>query len=184
MLKSNEINCPLHNNKNNIKNELWRYDKNNLIPMCKYYIRRKQRYCSHRIADGNIEGYCSNHSKEGLNESRLNERNSRIKYECKEALNFIINEICCDEIDLNSKKRKRERNKRVSAPKRMANPFRLNLLLIIIYYLLLNINDYSVDLSPDLGEIDISSWFSDISKPVHIDIGCAKGRCIERLSLR
>lgn len=47
-------------------NELWRYEKNSNTLMCKYWIRRKQRYCTHRVADGNTEGLCSDHSKEGF----------------------------------------------------------------------------------------------------------------------
>lgn len=42
----------------------------------------------------------------------------------------------------------------------------------------------SVDLSPDLGKIDINEWFMSPENPLHIDIGCARGRCIERLSSR
>jgi tRNA (guanine-N7-)-methyltransferase len=39
-----------------------------------------------------------------------------------------------------------------------------------------------VDLSPDLGVVNLSEWFTSPKNPIHVDIGCAKGRCIERLS--
>jgi tRNA (guanine-N7-)-methyltransferase len=32
--------------------------------------------------------------------------------------------------------------------------------------------------------IDLTEWFTTPKNPIHIDIGCAKGRCIERLSQR
>jgi tRNA G46 methylase TrmB len=62
-------------------------------------------------------------------------------------------------------RRKRSRSKRVSAPKRMANPF-------------------SVDLTPDIGDPQWTLIFDDLRLPIHIDIGCAKGRCVELLSKR
>lgn len=66
----------------------------------------------------------------GLDELRRIEMNSRIRYECHEILTKLLNTICSNEEEevnlhqLDQKKRKRERNKRISAPKRMANPFR------------------------------------------------------------
>jgi hypothetical protein len=42
----------------------------------------------------------------------------------------------------------------------------------------------SVDLTPDIGSPNWSSIFSDLMLPLHIDVGCAKGRCIEKLSYR
>jgi tRNA G46 methylase TrmB len=42
----------------------------------------------------------------------------------------------------------------------------------------------SVDLTPDIGSPNWSSIFSDPKLPLHIDVGCAKGRCIEKLSYR
>jgi hypothetical protein len=77
----------------------------------------------------------------------------------------VVDQISEEPLDQEGRKRKRERNKRISAPKRMANPF-------------------SVDLSPDLGLVDPTQWFTHPKSPLHIDIGCAKGRCIERLSQR
>lgn len=42
----------------------------------------------------------------------------------------------------------------------------------------------SVDLSPALGALNCREWFDCPQNPVHIDIGCARGRCIERLASR
>jgi hypothetical protein len=103
---------------------------------------------------------------------------SRIKFECGETMNHILDTLSGP---LNSSKRKRERNKRVSAPKRMANPFRFNVFFMLIIVM---VHKRSIDLSPSLGVVDVSTWYSNISRPLHIDIGCAKGRCIERLAAR
>lgn len=73
----------------------------------------------------------------GLLELRNIERNSRIQFECREALKLIINKICCDTNDINLKKRKRGRKKRISAPKRMANPFRLVIITIFIIVIII-----------------------------------------------
>jgi hypothetical protein len=48
-----------------VNNETWKYEKADNTTMCKYWIKRKQRYCRHRIADGNLDGFCSDHSTEG-----------------------------------------------------------------------------------------------------------------------
>jgi tRNA G46 methylase TrmB len=66
---------------------------------------------------------------------------------------------------IDEKALKRKRNKRVSAPKRMANPF-------------------SHGLTPDIGKPPWQEIYLNSSLPLHIDIGCAKGRCIQRLSDR
>ncbi len=102
--------------------ERWRYEHNPNTLICKYWIKRKQRQCTHRVADGNeMEGYCTEHSFEGLKELRKIAYETRILYECQETISNIIEQITGEIIE---KKRKRERKSRVSAPKRMANPFR------------------------------------------------------------
>ena len=42
----------------------------------------------------------------------------------------------------------------------------------------------SIDLTPSISHVQPSEMFSQVHLPLHIDIGCAKGRCIERLSKR
>jgi hypothetical protein len=48
-----------------VSNETWKYEKAEDTSMCRYWIKRKQRSCRHRAADGNLDGFCSDHSKEG-----------------------------------------------------------------------------------------------------------------------
>eukprot|EP01034_Spumella_vulgaris_P022684 gene22684-28832_t len=58
----------------------------------------------------------------------------------------------------------KKREKRVSAPKRMANPF-------------------STHMTPPIDpSFDWSTVYASPALPMHIDVGCAKGRCIARLS--
>ena len=104
------------------------------VEICSYWIKRKQRRCSHRVADGNAEGLCSEHSATSLEESRKIAEQTKIRSECsfalKNAIDMVVqkcDEICEDGINVDSlsKNRKRSgRKKRTSAPKRMANPFR------------------------------------------------------------
>ena len=123
---------------------------------CQYWIRRKSRRCAHRIAAGNSNGLCSEHTHEGtiahrgicrrqrnvskryllfvfhflaLEVSRRAAEDAKIDHECRQALSFIITTACssiCDgENDCGGAVRKRKAaHSRVSAPKRMANPFR------------------------------------------------------------
>jgi tRNA (guanine-N7-)-methyltransferase len=119
---------------------------------CNYYIKRRQRLCSHRSASGSI--YCTEHSKESLIESRELDLLHRKKIEELQANNN------------NNNKHKHIRNKRVSAPKRMANP-------------------YSLDLTPNIIKYNWNEiYHNNESYPIHIDVGCAKGKCLDKLAKR
>lgn len=119
------------------------------MEFCSYWIKRKQRKCSHRVADGNTDGLCSEHSasgmcayidllhlieitQTGLMESRNLAEQTRYRSECNFVLKNIVENVaqscggddgCAMEGSATSRKRKRNK-KRTSAPKRMANPFR------------------------------------------------------------
>jgi tRNA (guanine-N7-)-methyltransferase len=159
---------------------------------CQYFIKRKNRHCSHRAAP--LSQFCTEHSEENLSLAFQRNIEKREKYEERMRAhvatipdNMIKSETCAvllsmiARIDGSEKNillpdttdsmphttKKRSRNKRVSAPKRMANP-------------------YSQELTPDLGNMS-KLWdtvFSEPTLPLHIDVGCAKGGCIERLSRR
>ena len=143
--------------------------------------------CSHRCAP--MSNVCSEHSPEALQTALLRERTKRSEYEArKRAMIATIPEAHIQaetkavlmsmvaklngeehagEPFLKPESSKRKRNKRVSAPKRMANPF-------------------SLGMSPDMSEVSIN-WkdiYRNPRQPLHIDVGCAKGVCIENLSKR
>jgi len=119
------------------------------------------------------------HTDSALQLSRDLDLSKRCEFSCKQVLEQIVtqiventdvrshNSIKTTSYDGKSVFKSSSRNKRVSAPKRMANPF-------------------SNDLTPVVQEDDIN-WtklFSHPHHPLHIDVGCAKGRCIERLAAR
>lgn len=86
---------------------------------CTHFIRRKQRYCSRRAIAGSVNGTCSEHSEEALAESRKQNDIARQRHEEKvKAL------AAAGTSNLNSLEEPAAKRKRVSAPKRMANPFR------------------------------------------------------------
>jgi hypothetical protein len=111
---------------------------------CQYFIRRKNRYCSHRCVAGSTTGFCSEHSPASLEESREKDLVSRRRHESRECLNDVISRIInghrpeSDQVDPTdgeeaaenasvseeNTSKTRSRGKRVSAPKRMANPYR------------------------------------------------------------
>jgi tRNA (guanine-N7-)-methyltransferase len=130
---------------------------------CTYFIRRKQRFCSHRAAAGSIDGRCSEHTEGALEESRKRDLQARAANAASSAADTSPSR--CDTENESSSKAGSSKSLRVSAPKRMANPF-------------------SVDLNPDIGKPNWKEIFSDACRPMHIDVGCAKGRCVERLSKR
>ena len=156
---------------------------------CEYFIKRKGRRCSHRTAPMSL--FCSEHSPSALQKSwevNISKRkdyenrmkslihslpDQTIRKECSEHLNYMIDKLeGKDEMliksDVCDNSKKRIRNKRVSAPKRMANPF-----------------SESLSLLEEIEEMKykIPEIYSDNSRPIHIDIGCAKGGCIESLSV-
>lgn len=149
--------------------EGWRFHRRETVKFCQYFITRKRRQCSHRVA-ANSESFCSEHSPEALMESRAADIQARTRHACRELLEELVAEVCGEDTDHDDyaelkKKNNKNRKMRVSAPKRMANPF-------------------SVDLTPSISNITAEDMFSDHELPLHIDIGCARGRCIERLSKR
>lgn len=42
----------------------------------------------------------------------------------------------------------------------------------------------STDLSPDLDQVELPAMFKNPSLSLHIDIGCAMGKCVHELSMR
>jgi hypothetical protein len=77
---------------------------------------------------------------------------------------------------------------RVSAPKRMANPFRrfhFNFpFLFFNFSPTYSSSTNSNGLTPSIvsSSLDWSSLFSDPALPVHLDVGCARGGCLLKLS--
>ena len=157
---------------------------------CEHFIKRKNRQCSHRSAP--FSRFCTEHSEENMRKSLERDAIARGNYESrmKELVSCIPDSVIRDETNAvldkiislledscpvvlvendvtGEKSKKRVRNKRVSAPKRMANPF-------------------SIKLTPDIDSLNLD-WgtvFIDPNLPLHIDVGCAKGKCIENLSTR
>jgi hypothetical protein len=113
------------------KSDGWRFDKQKEVVYCGYYIKRKKRQCTHRVS-ANSDGFCSEHSPLGLAESRVSDMNARIRHECRSIMAEVTDKICAAD-DLNggnngSGSSPKQKKMRVSAPKRMANPFRYNTL--------------------------------------------------------
>ena len=115
------------------------------------------------------------HLKDSLLESRLVDQIARDKHECRLVLDFILNEIEKASYDHKStgpvastEAKRRQRKKRISAPGRMANPF-------------------SIRLTPAVTSSSFdweSIYFSRLSRPMHVDVGCARGRFLERIASR
>ena len=135
---------------------------------CRYFIRRKNRYCSHMVGSAE-DKYCSLHHRDALEESRQADFLARCASESRAVLQSIIEAVerrfGVDTLSDSSHttKKRRIRNKRISAPGRMANPF-------------------SLKLSPALQPVDWAAVFEDIHRPLHLDIGCARGRFLHNLS--
>ena len=144
------------------------------MSQCTYYIKRKRRLCTHFVTSANESSLCTMHLEDSLLESRLVDQIARDKHECRLVLDFILNEIEKAFHDHKSAGRRhaeakrRQRKKRISAPGRMANPF-------------------SIRLTPK-----VTSSFFDwkriylncLSRPMHVDVGCARGRFLERIASR
>ncbi len=90
------------NQQHGSNSERWRYELDQQTTICSYWIKRKQRQCTHRVADDNHEGkiegkegqrFCSEHSREGLEELRKIAYDSRVKYECQETIMSLIEKI-------------------------------------------------------------------------------------------
>ncbi len=124
--------------------EGWRFDKSKEVIYCSYYIRRKKRKCTHRVSTNSSE-FCSDHSPAGLAEARalaVISMDRHISQQCNSTMNIIINKIAMidDENDITFENYQKTKKMRVSAPHRMANPFRFyltlyhkNLICVILY---------------------------------------------------
>jgi tRNA G46 methylase TrmB len=114
---------------------------------------------------------CSLHTLEALEESRVQDQFARHKSECRSLLVDLVEAVeQMYEVDIATHTNqylvsKRKKNKRISAPGRMANP-------------------YSLRLTPSIASIEWTDKYHDIHLPMHVDVGCARGRSIERLSHR
>ena len=105
------------------KKDGWRFDKEKEVVYCGYFIKRKKRQCTHRVS-ANSDGFCSEHSLSGLAESRVSDLNARVRHECRCVLSEVTDTISAgDKTGANTSSPK-QKKMRVSAPKRMANPFR------------------------------------------------------------
>ena len=128
-----------------------RYDdpKTSSDTQCCHFINRKQRYCTHRAIPGNIDKKCSEHTKESLLESRNRDKSNRIRTVINELIDTVISKSSQNDnskignpdneaipliksleaVDRNvtglgSSNIAMKTKKRVSAPHRMANPYR------------------------------------------------------------
>jgi hypothetical protein len=110
-----------------LKSDGWRFDKKKEgVVYCTYFIKRKKRQCTHRVS-ANSDGFCSEHSSTGLAESRISDLNARIRHECRSVISEVTDMISTssdDLLDANNQSSPKQKKMRVSAPKRMANPFR------------------------------------------------------------
>lgn len=142
------------------------------MQQCNYFIKRKRRRCSHLVVSAG-DTFCSLHQADALEDSRKQDQGARDYGEIRELLIDLVGkvEVACksstdpDTITNELASLKRSRNRRISAPGRMANPD-------------------SLRLCPSLGNINWNDIFADTLLPMYIDVGCARGRAIERLSMR
>jgi tRNA (guanine-N7-)-methyltransferase len=134
-----------------------------LLPQCAFYMKRKKRNCSHRV---NFQGslFCSSHTPENL--LRLQQK-SLADHEAKK---ITYNQTTNDDTNTSIKGSdasvvgKKRRRPRLSAPKRMVNPFST------FYSQQLNIP---------------TSWtniFGNPNLPMTIDVGCARGTMLDLLA--
>eukprot|EP01025_Chloroclados_australasicus_P017095 TRINITY_DN18708_c0_g1_i2.p2 TRINITY_DN18708_c0_g1~~TRINITY_DN18708_c0_g1_i2.p2 ORF type:complete len:346 (-),score=12.41 TRINITY_DN18708_c0_g1_i2:146-1150(-) len=113
------------------------------LTRCVYFIKRKQRYCRNRAAYGCKQGYCTKHQPAALEEARKQ-----------------------NEADKDQLQSVKVVKKRVSAPKRMANP-------LSKHYSLYQDNPQSIPLN-----------FKDVNQPLLIDVGCARGIMLDKLAAK
>ena len=160
---------------------------------CTYYMPRKKRQCAHACAIGS-DLYCSLHSPEGLRLEREKGRKTRADYNefvdaemeniMRDLIDVFVSSIfdhddaVDEEIGLDTlvamyrhhagkhiAPKGGKKSKRVSAPKRMANPLSMHYLQRF-----------------EAEKVVWTDIFEDITKPLHIDIGCARGNFILRLA--
>ena len=125
---------------------------------CQFFIVRKQRYCSNMASVSNSDGLCIHHQttqQAGLDGTL---RNCGSIENHDEEMSACQLEVQQQDLCLVKGKRKRNMSR---CPKHMLNPFKCP----------------SAVPSPIWGEI-----YSDPSRPLLLDIGCAKGRWIEQLA--
>ena len=106
-------------------NDGWRFDKKKEITFCTYFIKRKKRQCTHRVS-ANSKEFCSEHTFAALTESRDSDLNARIRHECRGIISEMTDKVLLYHgiDDSDTKISPKQKKMRVSAPKRMANPFR------------------------------------------------------------
>lgn len=138
---------------------------------CAYYINRKKRQCSHMVSTLG-DSFCALHQTGALEESRVQDQIARERSECRDLLMDVVmaveHRLHADEADLVLQGRTtstKRRKKRISAPGRMANPS-------------------SLRLTPLVGPINWADLFEDPKLPLYIDVGCARGRTVDRLAQR
>ena len=145
---------------------------------CTYYLSRKKRLCSHRVARPGSK-FCTFHKPNTLSQLQR-------ESECRQVMEKMIaatikgcgsthqasaaTSLSTDTDAHNSSalrvKRKRQRKPRTSAPKRMVNPFST-------FY------SQSLLLPKTWGRV-----FSDPLQPLTIDVGCARGTLLDKLALK
>lgn len=132
---------------------------------CRFYQQRRRRYCPRKPLSG--RSVCSLHTEEALQEAR----DKSVRTQCKHALYLMIEEIAstletsAEGEGSEHQERSAKKRKRISAPKRMANPF-------------------SSHLSPSISAPDWSCIFDDPGRPLTVDIGCARGVLVEEMAKR
>ena len=166
----------------------------NDMKCCAFFIQRKKRLCTHR-ALSHLSDFCTDHQPESLEKAVQRDKLNRVNHDIKmrelmQVLPPIFIRQACEKVlyslikrigdgddddegdsdnasDSRLENKRKKRNKRVSAPSRMANP-------------------NSIHLTPRIQDLN-TNWkeiFRDETLPLHIDVGCAKGKCIEKLSVR
>ena len=158
---------------------------------CSFYISRKKRQCSRRCADD--RNVCSLHTAEGLEREREKGRQNRRVYDARvdEECNVVLTDMVSslhlwgemgpeekrttsmfeimeretEKSITQASKSNLKRRKRVSAPNRMVNPLS---------------QQYLMELTP--AKTNWSLIYKHCEKPLHIDIGCARGEFLMRLA--
>ena len=123
--------------------------------ICTFLLKRKKRRCAQASLPG--RGLCSNHTPEGLAALRRQTTIDRAAAEARVAAEAAAGEGGAESKAGGAKRR----HKRISSnQKRMVNPFSFR------------------DLAAPIPE----GAFADPSRPVHLDIGCARGKFVLKLA--
>ena len=167
---------------------------------CTYYMKRKKKTCTRRVNDFNTQ-FCSLHTPEGLARERKKGEETRKVYNklvdktCEEYLKELVRMVLKHNSNVNNSnnsvtndkqllletyyqykkqfnnnnnnnhtKNNNNRSKRVSAPNRMVNP-------LSAFY------NVPFDSTTNWDHI-----FPIEKRPIHIDVGCARGEFVFRLA--